>query len=69
MRVLHRSRRSDLEPLILQHTLPGTTVNSDEWGAYDHLDENQRPHATVNHSLHEWARDDDGDGIREVHNE
>lgn len=25
------------------------------------------PHATVNHALHEWARDDDGDGLREVH--
>src|SRR5262245_38141510 len=24
-------------------------------------------HHTVNHSIHEWARDDDGDGIREVH--
>ena len=67
LRVVHRSRRCDLEPLVLQHTLPGTTVNSDEWSAYDHLDEHQRPHATVNHSLPEWARDDDGDGIREVH--
>ena len=24
-------------------------------------------HGTVCHALHEWARDDDGDGIREVH--
>jgi transposase-like protein len=24
-------------------------------------------HHTVNHSIHEWARDDNGDGIREVH--
>lgn len=24
-------------------------------------------HHTVCHALHEWARDDDGDGIREVH--
>jgi transposase-like protein len=24
-------------------------------------------HATVCHSTHEWARDDDGDGRREVH--
>jgi len=53
--------------LVLQHTLPATTINSDEWGAYEHLDEHQRSHATVNHSIHEWARDDDGDGIREVH--
>jgi transposase len=26
-----------------------------------------RPHATVCHAEGEWARDDDGDGIREVH--
>ncbi len=26
-----------------------------------------REHATVKHADHEWARDDDGDGIREVH--
>jgi len=24
-------------------------------------------HATVNHSIREWARDDDGDHVREVH--
>lgn len=24
-------------------------------------------HASVNHSTYEWARDDDGDGFREVH--
>jgi hypothetical protein len=24
-------------------------------------------HGTVCHAVHEWARDDDGDGIREVH--
>jgi hypothetical protein len=24
-------------------------------------------HATVRHGVHEWARDDDGDGYREVH--
>lgn len=37
---------------------------TDEWRAYNRL---PLPHATVNHSQHEWARDDDGDGIREVH--
>ena len=27
----------------------------------------ERSHATVNHGQKEWARDDDGDGRREVH--
>ena len=26
-----------------------------------------RGHATAGHAIGEWARDDDGDGIREVH--
>ena len=39
-------------------------VNTDEWQGYNHI---IREHVTVNHGNHEWARDDDGDGIREVH--
>ena len=35
-----------------------------EWQGYNHI---IREHVTVNHGIHEWARDDDGDGIREVH--
>ncbi len=41
-----------------------TLLYTDEWHSYrgSHL-----AHATVSHSAREWARDDDGDGIREVH--
>jgi hypothetical protein len=67
LHVAHHSTRAALEPLVLAWTQPGATVDTDEWGAYNHLRENQRGHATVNHGAHEWARDDDGDGIREVH--
>ncbi len=42
-------------------------VYTDEWRSYDHLPEMGRGHATVCHTVGEWARDDDGDGIREVH--
>jgi transposase-like protein len=38
--------------------------NADEWTGYTRL---ERKHAMVNHGAYEWARDDDGDGIREVH--
>jgi transposase len=50
-------------------TRRGATVCTDEWGAYEHLPEKGRPHPTVCHALgqREWARDDDGDGVREVH--
>ncbi len=67
--VKHNSARADLEPTVLDVTQPGCTINTDEWGAYNHLSEQQRRHVTVCHapSRREWARDDDGDGIREVH--
>lgn len=39
-------------------------VYADEYRSYHGLDV---PHATVNHGQPEWSRDDDGDGVREVH--
>jgi transposase-like protein len=66
--VCYSSGRSELEPKVLDSTLPAALVNTDEWSAYSHLPEKDRELATVCHSKHEWARDDDGDGIREVHN-
>ena len=48
-------------------TEPGTLVNTDEWKGYDGLPAMSRPRPTVCHAAGEWARDDDGDGVREVH--
>jgi transposase len=42
-------------------------VYTDEWRGYGRLPEIGRRHATVCHGSGEWARDDDGDGVREVH--
>ena len=42
-------------------------IDSDESSSSAHLKELGLGHATVCHVAHEWARDDDGDGIREVH--
>lgn len=49
---------------MLHFTQAQAMCYTDEWQAYHHI---KRPHATVAHGQHEWARDDDGDGIREVH--
>jgi transposase-like protein len=49
---------------VHQFTLINAQSYTDESASYNHL---IRPHATVCHSQKEWARDDDGDGIREVH--
>lgn len=53
-----------LEAHVQRFTLAGAWAYTDEWPGYRHLN---RPHATVCHEIKEWARDDAGDGIREVH--
>jgi len=53
--------------LVVPATRPGTTVYTDEWGAYRQLPAEGRWHWSVNHEAGEWARDDDGDGDREGH--
>jgi hypothetical protein len=42
-------------------------VHTDEWCGSNGLPEMGRSRAAVGHVAGEWARDDDGDGIREVH--
>jgi transposase len=48
-------------------THAGAVLNTDEWRAYSRVPELGRGHVTVDHGAGEWARDDDGDGVREVH--
>ena len=72
LEVVEHSTRSELEPRVLASTAPAAAVNTDEWKAYGRLPEHGRGHATVCHSPDrpggpEYARDDDGDGVREVH--
>lgn len=45
-------------------------VNTEEWNAYSGLTNEGRVHRTVCHEpgKRQWARDDEGDGVREVHN-
>jgi len=64
LRVVHHTDKETLVKHVHTFTLAGTKVYTDEWRSYNHI---IRPHATVCHSKKEWARDDDGDGIREVH--
>jgi len=61
------TQQATIQLAVERDTLPTATVNTDESGAYNQLAATGRRHATVCHSRHEWARDDDGDGIREVH--
>jgi transposase len=69
LEVCANSNGDTLLPIVEDTTKPNATVNTDEWGAYNAIPETGRIHKTVCHTpgKREWARDDDGDGIREVH--
>lgn len=68
LRVGRRSGSAELvDATVLPATEPGAMVYTDDWNGYNPLSRNNRGHATVNHNRGEFARDDDGDGIREVH--
>jgi transposase len=67
--VLDHADAAELEELIVCTTMEGTAVHTDEWKGYGGLPGMGREHRTVAHSgpKSTWARDDDGDGVREVH--
>ena len=66
--VVEHPDSATLQKVVRHATWPMATVHTDEWQGYDCLPKMGRDHATVCHAAGEWARDDDGDGIREVHN-
>jgi transposase-like protein len=67
--VLDHADGAELEEVLACTTLEGTVVHTDEWKGYNGLPRMGRVHKTVDHSGPKsgWARDDDGDGVREVH--
>lgn len=69
LEVVERTDQKALTDFVTGHTGDGATVYTDEWAGYARLEAAGRGHATVSHSPNhrEWARDDDGDGAREVH--
>jgi transposase len=69
LQVCHHSDRPTLVPFVVAHTQPGCTVNTDEWESYNTLPATGRNHVRICHAFRQgtWARDDDGDGLREVH--
>jgi transposase len=65
--VAEHSDGETLQKIVRRATWPMVTVHTDEWQVYNRPPEMGRQHATVCHAEGEWARDDDGDGILEVH--
>ena len=64
LRVVPNTRQTTLRSHVEQFTREGTHVYTDEYDSYNTV---SRPRSTVAHGRKEWARDDDGDGVREVH--
>lgn len=68
LEVLSNADRASTERLVGTATTRETTLYTDESHAYQWVGGSGRGHGTVCHSAGEYARDDDGDGVREVHN-
>lgn len=64
LRMVKHTNAKTVERHIARFTQPAALANTAEWQGYNQI---ENPHVTVNQGIHEWARDDAGDGIREVH--
>ena len=64
LRVVKDTKAVTLEKHVHCFTLPECHVFTDEYDSYNHI---QRQRSTVAHGVKEWARDDDADGVYEVH--
>jgi transposase len=67
IRMLEDVKQVTIAPLIKRTIAEGSTVYTDEYDIYGRLAEWGYGHETVCHAKGEYARDDDGDGFREVH--
>lgn len=70
MEVVKHADRVTLEDFVQRTTVENAMLYTDEWRAYNHIPDTGRGLGQVCHApgQREWARDDDGDGVREVHN-
>ncbi len=67
MRMLANVQQQPIRPILQATIAPATTIYTDEYDIYSRLPEWGYEHRTVCHSQGEYARDEDGDGIHEVH--
>jgi transposase-like protein len=65
--LLANVKQKTIEPLIKDTIMPGTLIYTDEYSIYARLDVWGYEHKSVNHGRGEFARDEDGDGLCEVH--
>jgi transposase len=65
--MLADARQRTTRPVIEAAVAKGALVHTDEYGSYARLPAWGYRHKTVCHGRGEYARDEDGDGVREAH--
>lgn len=65
--VAENTQKTTIQPQVEKSIPSQCNFYTDESTAYQGLGSEKRLHGTVCHSKGEYARDDDGDGVREVH--
>ena len=67
LNMLPNVQQVTIKPIITKTVEPGSLMFTDEYNIYNRLPEWGYEHKSVNHSIGEYARDEDGDGFHEVH--
>ena len=67
LQMLANVQQRTIQPIIEATVAEGSRVHTDEYASYARLEAWGYRHATVCHARGEYARDEDGDGVREVH--
>jgi transposase-like protein len=67
IRMLEHVQQRTIKPLIQATMAPGTCIDTDEYDIDRRLEQWGSAHERVCHRRGEYARDDDGDGLPEVH--
>ncbi len=65
--MLKNVQQKTIKPIIKATIASATLIYTDEYNIYARLEQWGYAHKTVNHSIGEYARDEDGDGFHEVH--
>jgi len=67
IQMLSDVKQVTIQPIIEKIVEKGSMIYTDEYSIYDRLEIWNYQHKTVNHSIGEYARDEDRDGFCEVH--
>ena len=67
LHLLANVRQTTIRPIIEATVAPGSLIYTDEYDIYARLEAWGYAHKTVCHGRGEYARDEDGDGVCEVH--